>query len=187
MRLGKGPDTGLIELVEARAAATPAHTLLVDEQGRRLTARCSGSQAHLVADRLAGAGIGPGSVVSWVLPTGIDALVVTAALSRLGAVQNPVIPIYREREIGHIVDEIGTDAFVVTPRWRDFDYLELCHDLASARGGRTAVFDIADVVDIRRRRSWPGRTAPRPPRAGRRAVGLLHLGDVGPAQGGSPP
>lgn len=148
MNVATGPETGLSDLVDARAAATPEHTLLVDDKGRRLTAMDFRSLAHRVADRLAGVGVEQGSVVSWVLPTGIDALVVTAALSRLGAVQNPVIPFYREREIGHIVDEIATDAFIVTPRWRDFDYLELCHDLASSRGGRTAVLDVADVVDL---------------------------------------
>ena len=147
MTLAAVPGTGLADLVEARAAATPGHPLLVDESGRQVTASTFRAEAHRVADRLAGAGVGAGSVVSWVLPTGIEALVVVAALSRLGAVQNPVIPIYREREIGHIVDQLDTDAFIVTPHWRGFDYRELCHDLASARGGRTAVLEISDVVD----------------------------------------
>ncbi len=48
-----------------------------------------------VAERLATAGIGSNSLVSWVLPTSIDTLVLTAALSRLGAMQNPIIPVYR--------------------------------------------------------------------------------------------
>ena len=147
MTLATGPETGLRALVEARAAATPGRVLLIDDQGRRVTAGAFRAASHRVADRLAGAGIGPGTAVSWVLPTGIDALVVSAALSRLGAVQNPIIPIYREREIGHIMDETAPDAFIVTPRWRGFDYLELCRDLASARGGQSAVLAVADVVD----------------------------------------
>jgi acyl-CoA synthetase (AMP-forming)/AMP-acid ligase II len=99
-----------------------------------------------VAERLRIAGVGPGSLVSWILPTGIDALVLTLALSRLDAVQIPVIPVYREREIGHILDETALDTFIVAPRWRGFDYLELCQDLASSRGGHTRVLTIEDVV-----------------------------------------
>ncbi len=53
--------------------------------------------------------------MSWILPTGIDALVLAAALARLAAVQNPIIPIYREREVGHIVDEASVDVLIVVP------------------------------------------------------------------------
>ena len=56
----------------------------------------------------------------------------------------------------------------MTPRWRDFDYLGLCHDLASARGGRSAVFEIADVVD----------DSPAPLTSGVRAVTHHELGDA---------
>jgi acyl-CoA synthetase (AMP-forming)/AMP-acid ligase II len=76
----------------------------------------------------------------------MDALVLTVALSRLGAVQIPVIPVYREREIGHILDETALDAFIVTPQWRGFDYLELCQELASSRGGRAVVLTVDDAV-----------------------------------------
>ena len=64
----------------------------------------------------------------------------------LAAVQIPVIPVYREREIGHILDETSLDAFIVTPQWRGFDYLGLCHDLASARGDSIAVLTVGEVV-----------------------------------------
>jgi acyl-CoA synthetase (AMP-forming)/AMP-acid ligase II len=136
----------LCSIVDWRATATPGHVLLVDEAGRTMTAEEFRVTSQRVAERLRAAGIGRGSVVSWILPTGIDALVVTLALSRLGALQIPVIPVYREREIGHILDETGLDAFIVTPRWRGFDYLTLCRDLASSRGGRTAVLTVDDVV-----------------------------------------
>jgi cyclohexanecarboxylate-CoA ligase len=142
---GRSPDV-LCSLVDRRAAATPRHVLLVDERGRRTTAEGFRSASQRVARRLGAAGIGRGSLVSWVLPTRTDALVVSVALSRLGAIQNPVIPIYREREIGHILDETALDAFIVEPRWRGVDYFELCQDLASSRRG-TAVLKIADVVD----------------------------------------
>jgi acyl-CoA synthetase (AMP-forming)/AMP-acid ligase II len=125
---------GLVELVDRRAAEAPDLILLVDEQGSRMT--CSGfaSETVRVAERLAAAGIGEGVLVSWVLPTAIETLVVMVALARLGAVQNPIIPMYREREIGHILDEAAVDAMIVVPEWRGIDFLSMCTSLAASRG-----------------------------------------------------
>jgi cyclohexanecarboxylate-CoA ligase len=124
----------LVELIDRRAAASPDDILLVDDRGRRMS--CSGfaSATIGVAERLASVGIGPGVLVSWVLPTAIDTLVVMGALARLGAVQNPIIPVYREREIGHILDEARVDAMIVVPEWRGVDFLTMCNGLAASRG-----------------------------------------------------
>ena len=127
--------TTLNDLVDARAAATPERILLVDDKGRRLTCRAYRDESLRVARVLSELGIGEGTLVSWILPTGIDALVVAAALSRLATVQNPIIPIYREREIGHIVDEASVDVLVVVPEWRGFNYLGLAEGLSVTRHG----------------------------------------------------
>ena len=141
-----GQTFALIDLLDARATSSPHHTFLVDERGRRITFAEFRRESIRVAERLGKAGIGPHSLVSWVLPTSIDALVVSAALSRLGATQNPIIPVYREREIGHILDHTPVDLMIVTPQWRGIDYLSLCSDLAAARGGRPMVLTIEDVM-----------------------------------------
>ena len=44
-------------------------------------------------------GVGPSTPVSWQLPTRIETIVLSMALARLGVVQNPIIHIYREREV----------------------------------------------------------------------------------------
>jgi cyclohexanecarboxylate-CoA ligase len=124
----------LVELVDRRAAEWPDHTLLVDEQGRRMSCSEFASESVRTAQRLASVGIGRGVLVSWVLPTAIDTLVVMVALARRGAVQNPIIPVYREREIGHILDEARVDAMIVVPEWRGVDFLSMCRGLAAARG-----------------------------------------------------
>lgn len=144
-RPGDGGET-LCSLLDRRASATPGRVFLVDESGRTMTVEQLRAESQRVADRLDGAGVRRGSRVSWILPTGMDAVVSTLALSRLGAVQVPVIPVYREREVGHILDETALDAFIVTPRWRGFDYLELCRGLVSSRRGRTVVLSVDDVV-----------------------------------------
>ena len=44
------------------------------------------------------------------------------ALARLGAMQNPLIPILREREVGFITHQVGTEVIITTERWRGFDH-----------------------------------------------------------------
>jgi acyl-CoA synthetase (AMP-forming)/AMP-acid ligase II len=56
------------------------------------------------------------------LPTWIEATIVTGALDRLGAIQNPMLSIYRDREVGFIAAQLRTKWFVVAGQWRGFDY-----------------------------------------------------------------
>ena len=50
-------------------------------------------------------------VVSWQLPTRIDTIVLSMALARLGVVQNPIIHLYREREVGFALRQTGALLF----------------------------------------------------------------------------
>jgi len=124
-------------MVEARAAGDPDAVLAVDEAGTVLTAGELRSEALIAAAGLHNMGIEEGSTVSWQLPTRRDALVLIAALSRLGAVQNPLVPILRAREVGFICDQVGTDLLVVPGVWRGFDYAAM----ATALGLRYLVAD----------------------------------------------
>jgi acyl-CoA synthetase (AMP-forming)/AMP-acid ligase II len=68
--------------------------------------------------------IGEGTTVSWQLPTRIDTIVLSAALSRLGAVQNPIIHLYREREVGFALRQTGARFFFVPGEFKGFDFPE---------------------------------------------------------------
>ena len=59
--------------------------------------------------------------MSWQLPTTLETVVVMAALTRLGAVQNPIIPILREHEVGFITGQLATEFLVVPELWRGFE------------------------------------------------------------------
>ncbi len=52
-------------------------------------------QTTRVAAGLLGLGIAEGTMISWQLPTRVEAVVLSVALSRLGVVQNPIIHLYR--------------------------------------------------------------------------------------------
>ena len=117
--------------------------LLADEHGRRLTARQLHDAACATAAAFAERGIGAGTVVSWQLPTSLETVVVMAALARLGAVQNPIIPILRETEVGFITDQSATEFLVVPEFWRGFDHGGLARALSSDRGFDVITVDLA--------------------------------------------
>ncbi|TMA36326.1 MAG: cyclohexanecarboxylate-CoA ligase [Deltaproteobacteria bacterium] len=112
-------------LVAARAHATPDGLCAVDECGAQLTFGELRARAARVAAALAARSVGSDVRVSWQLPTWIESLVLVAALARLGAVQNPLLPIYREREIGFIARQVRPKLLVVPREFRGFDHASL--------------------------------------------------------------
>ena len=85
------------ELLERRVDATPDRPMLIDGADRRLTFAQFKERAERTAAGFAAMGIGEGTPVTWELPTRIETVLASFALSRLGAVQNPIIQIYRDR------------------------------------------------------------------------------------------
>jgi cyclohexanecarboxylate-CoA ligase len=124
--------TTIWELVERRAEATPDRTMFIDAADRCLTFGEFRDRAATVAAGLAARGVGDGSAVSWQLPSRIDTIVLSAALARLGAVQNPIIHLYREREVGFALRQTGSSLFVVPGTWRGTDYAALAERALAA-------------------------------------------------------
>ncbi|WP_319448041.1 MULTISPECIES: class I adenylate-forming enzyme family protein [unclassified Mycobacterium] len=129
------------ELVAAAAARDPDRTVLSDDHGRSLTAQDLHDTACATAAAFAARGVGAGAVVSWQLPTTLETMVVMAALTRLGAVQNPIIPILREKEVGFITAESGTEFLLVPETWRGYGHGALARALAAAGGFEVIVID----------------------------------------------
>ncbi len=123
----------LWRLVEARAAASPDALFAIDEAGRHLTFEGLRSDAERVAAGLHTQGVREDDVVSWLLPTRLSAFVLMVALARLGAVQNPLVPIYRRREIEFCLDQTGARWLLVPSTHRDFDFGALARDLTRER------------------------------------------------------
>jgi non-ribosomal peptide synthetase component E (peptide arylation enzyme) len=127
------------DLVTARASATPDREMLVDDRGRTMTCGDFRDEAERVAAGFAALGVQAGMVVSWQLPTSLEGFVLLAALARLDAVQNPIIPVLREREVGFITGEVQADLLVVPGTWRGFDYPGMARTVAERVGCRVVV------------------------------------------------
>jgi len=135
-----GEARTLWELLERRVALTPDAPMLIQELpepgpgplDRVLSFRDVRDRAERVAAGLrAEYGVGEGTPVAWQLPTRVESVVVSLALARLGAVQTPVIAIYRGAEVGRILRESGARLFLVPGVWRGFDYPRLAAELTA--------------------------------------------------------
>jgi cyclohexanecarboxylate-CoA ligase len=134
-------DGGVCDLIVRRAALTPSAPMLVDEADRALSFGEYARAVEITAAGLMDAGIRHGSTVSWQLPTSLEAAVLMGALARLGAVQVPIIPVLRHREVSFIVSQTGAQLLVVPRVVRGFDHEALGRQIADEHGIECLVLD----------------------------------------------
>ncbi|MFF6985273.1 AMP-binding protein [Streptomyces sp. NPDC010273] len=132
----------LWDLVARRADLTPDRPVLLQDD-RTLSFGELRDRSERVAAGLYGMGVRPGTVVAWQLPTRIETALLSFALARLGAVQTPVIPFYRDREVGFALRESKAEYFAVPGVWRGFDHGEMARRLG-ARG----IFEAYDDAQL---------------------------------------
>ncbi|WP_432137365.1 class I adenylate-forming enzyme family protein [Streptomyces sp. bgisy154] len=135
-----GTARTLWDLLDRRARLTPDRPVLL-QKDRTVTFDGLRTRAERTAAGLYAMGVRPGTVVAWQLPTRIETVVLVFALARLGAVQSPVIPFYRDREVGFALRESRAEYFAVPGVWRGFDHTEMARRLG-ARG----VFEAYDAL-----------------------------------------
>ncbi len=116
-------------LVEQAARDRPHDLVLADDHARSLTLSAFRSAGERVAAGLHERGLRPGHVVSWQLPTTLESAVLMVACARLGVIQNPIIPILREREVAAITSQVHTQLFIVPEVWRGFRHGGLARSL----------------------------------------------------------
>ncbi|GIW42558.1 MAG: long-chain-fatty-acid--CoA ligase [Candidatus Binatia bacterium] len=141
---GEWPVPSAAQLLAERLRNAPDREFLIDGT-QRLSFRAFEDRVSRLVAGLRALGVRRGDVVSWQLPSWWEAAVLAVALEHLGAVQNPILPIYRETEVGFIARETGTRILFVPGTFRSFDYREL------ARSVRAQVPSIEHVVVVRDR------------------------------------
>jgi cyclohexanecarboxylate-CoA ligase len=126
--------------------AEPDRTALLDKRGRYtydelLTA------ADDLARGLADLGLGSGDVIAHQLPNRNEGVILHLAALRLGAVLNPIVSIYRESEVGYMLEKLETDAYVAPTTYRGFDHGEMALRLQPDRPDLDHVITVGDTPD----------------------------------------
>jgi len=124
---GLWPDRIILDYLDDAVAATPDKTAITAYAGERgETVRLSYAELDRVSRRIAlklvQLGIGAGDVISLQLPNWWHFAAMHLACMRIGAITNPLMPIFRERELGFMLG-FGESRLLVAPeRFRGFDY-----------------------------------------------------------------
>lgn len=111
----------ITDFLDQYAAATPDKIAFIDSR-RLITYAGLRDLTDRVALGLLELGVGPGDVVSFQLPNWIEWIAVHYGASRIGAISNPLIPIYREREVGFMAALARSRVIVVPGEFRGFDF-----------------------------------------------------------------
>jgi cyclohexanecarboxylate-CoA ligase len=120
-------DRTINDELDACLAQCPDKTALTAvqmETGRtdRFTYRELARLADRIAVGLSRLGVGRNDVVSMQLPNGWAFTATYLACSRIGAVLNPLMPIFRERELSFMLAHGASKVFIVPKTHRGFDF-----------------------------------------------------------------
>jgi cyclohexanecarboxylate-CoA ligase len=121
--------SSLADPLRRRAASDPARLALVDGSVElsygELLARSEAFAGALLAH-----GIRAGDVITMQLPNWWEAAVVYQAAMLTGCVLNPIVPIYRERELSFIERQCAPRVVVMPHEFRGFDHLAMQQQLS---------------------------------------------------------
>lgn len=137
---GEWTEQTLAEQVVRHAAATPASVAVLDLVGsRQHTYAELDADSNRVANRLRQLGVQSGDVVSVQLPNWYETVAVDVGVLKIGAVLNPLLPVYRSHELLNVVRTART-RLLITPRvYRGFDYEAMAAQIAAAEPGLATV------------------------------------------------
>ena len=98
---------------------------------RELTWSALASEVDRVAAALEALGVGNGDTVAFQLPNRIEFVTIALGTLRLGATCEPLMPIFRERELSFMLRESGARVLFVPGRFRGRDYAAMADGLRS--------------------------------------------------------
>ena len=128
----------LWDRLDLHRRTTPERTALV-HGGGRLTFAELAREAETLALGLADLGAGPGDTISYQMPNWAETVLIVLATLRLGAICNPIVSIYRSKEVGYLLENARSRFLFVPETYRGFAHAEMAAPLARAAGIRMIV------------------------------------------------
>lgn len=112
------------DLLVKRVQATPDKVFATDGT-KSLTYRELFDAAQRLAVGLHRRGWRAGDTAAVQLPNWVEFIQVLAALSRLGVIAIPIMPIYRNEEVGYVLSNAGVRAVFTASNFKKFSYLDM--------------------------------------------------------------
>jgi cyclohexanecarboxylate-CoA ligase len=139
------PNKTILEYLNESIKKSPDKVALIDKKSR-YTFEEVGKLVDRVALGLYEFGLRKGDVISFQLPNWNEFVILYLAVTKIGAISNPLIPIYRDREIGYMVKHAEAKMLVVPDEFRGFDYPEMVNRLLPEWPSMEHVFVLGSKV-----------------------------------------
>jgi acyl-CoA synthetase len=115
----------LAQVAAARAKERPNEIALRFDSGHTLSFADAWRQGNALATEIQRLEVSAGATLTFQLPNIPESIPVAIAASICGLVINPVVPIYRGKELGFILDDAKSEIVFIPHRLRGFDYVEM--------------------------------------------------------------
>lgn len=125
---GAWADKTIADYAEAMMASDPERVLVIERE-RAFTVRMLDDEARRLARALVQRGYRPGDTVSFQLPNWYETVVISLAAAMAGLVVHPLVPIYRDMEVGFMLGDSRSRLIFVPGSFRNFDYKEMMRRL----------------------------------------------------------
>jgi len=136
-----------IDALDDAVGRAPTRTAFVGwnsarKQEFRLSYRELGESVDKIAAGLLDLGIRRSDVVAFQLPNWWEFTALFFACNRIGAVANPLMPIFRQRELRYMLGFSEAKAVFVAALWRGFDHVAMMRELAGELKHVKSVFAV---------------------------------------------
>jgi cyclohexanecarboxylate-CoA ligase len=141
-----------IDALDAAVSRHPHRTAFVGwnsarREEVRLTYAELGERVDKIAAALVALGVGPGDVVAFQLPNWWEFTALFFACNRIGAAANPLMPIFRRRELRFMLGFGDAKVMVVPARWRGFDHMAMMREIRADLPTLRHVFAVGGAGD----------------------------------------
>ncbi|MDH6284985.1 AMP-binding protein [Prescottella agglutinans] len=136
------------DMLEAQVAERGDRLFLTDDTGGELTFRQLRDKALCLAVGLRRKGISVGDRVSVQVPNWVEYVIISVALSRLGAVLVPIMPIYRSEDVGYILGNAGVRIAITAHKFKKFDYEDMYTQLRDSTGSLEGIVVVRPQGDL---------------------------------------
>ncbi|MEY9866993.1 cyclohexanecarboxylate-CoA ligase [Peribacillus sp. B2I2] len=140
---GVWPNRTILDYLNDAIVKHPDKIAIIDKKSS-FTYKQLGKLVDRIALGLLHIGLGKGDVVSFQLPNWNEFIILHYAVTRIGAISNPLIPIYRDREIGYMVGMAESKMIVVPDYFRGFYYPDMIERLSHQWPSMKHIYVIGD-------------------------------------------
>ncbi len=146
---GQWTDENFTELLRSRAEASPDKVFVTDGVHALTYTDLYDTSQRLALGLHRRGGLVAGDRVAVQLPNWAAFVVIAAALSRIGAVMVPIMPIYRKDEVSHVVSDASVKMAVAPVDFKGFDYVSMFDEIRQDSDTLTSIVAVRAPESVR--------------------------------------